>query len=234
VRITTWNIRGGGGVRLGAITERLRAEASDFCLLTEYRTKPGVVLRDHFSDHHQAETDPPLNQNGILAYSKNPLIPIDPTRRTRPRSVHRWLSVHMPETDILVLGLHIPNQSERWNKDEFWKHVCAFAKRNKTARAIILGDLNTGLDADTENERFLHSPQFQNLLNLGWVDSYRAIHGDRREYSWFSPNRGNGYRLDHIFLSPSLAPKLIGANYDHDVRSSRLSDHSLLSVDLAE
>lgn len=234
MRITTWNIRGGGGKRLSAITDRLRAESPDFCLLTEYRTKPGELLRTQLADHHLAESAPPLNQNGLLAYSKNPLSPLASSRRTRPISSHRWLSVQMVTADIQALGVHIPNQSERWNKDDFWKHVCAFAKRNRHQRAIILGDFNTGLDADTENELFAHSPQFQNLLDMGWIDCFRAVHGDRREYTWFSPNGNNGYRLDHCFLSACLAPRLTGATFDHEVRASRLSDHSMLTIELSD
>jgi len=221
-------------VRLAQISERLRAENADFCLLTEYRTKPGASLRQEFSDYHLAETTPPLNQNGILALAKTPLQSHEIHRRSQPRSSHRWLALHMPDIDLLALGVHIPNQNERWNKDEFWKKVGSFAKKHRRDRAIILGDLNTGLDADTENERFLHSPQFQNLLDLGWVDCYRVVHGDRREYSWFSPQRQNGYRIDHIFLSAALAPRIVGARYDHDVRAAKLSDHSLLTVVLSE
>jgi len=234
VRITTWNIRGGGGKRLGAIGDRLVAEESDFCLLTEYRTKPGAALRAQLDGHHLAETIAPLNQNGLLAYSKKPLRSSATAKRSTPRSAHRWLTVYLEEADILALGVHIPNQNERWNKDDFWKHVGAFAKRHRKARAIILGDFNTGLDADTQNERFLHSPQFQALLDMGWIDCYRAVHGDRREYSWYSPNGNNGYRLDHCFLSASLGSRLVNSKFDHEVRAARLSDHSLLTVDLLD
>jgi exodeoxyribonuclease-3 len=219
---------------MGGISDRLLAESADFCLLTEYRTKPGIALRAQLEGHHMAETVTPLNQNGLLAYCKTSLAPSETPKRSTPRSSHRWLTVHLEEADILALGVHIPNQNERWNKDEFWKRVGAFAKRHRKSRAIILGDFNTGLDADTENERFLHSPQFQALLDLGWIDCYRAVHGDRREYSWYSPNGNNGYRLDHCFLSASLESRLAGARFDHDVRTGRLSDHSLLTVDLSD
>jgi exodeoxyribonuclease-3 len=233
LRISTWNIRGGGGQRLSAIADRLRADDADFGVITEYRTRPGALLKEHLTDRHFEETNPPLNQNGILAYSKSPLSFSKTHGRSMPISGHRWLTVRLAEPDILALGIHIPNQNEKWNKDDFWKRVCAFAQKQRHSRAMILGDFNTGLDADTENEKFLHSAQFQRLLNLGWVDCYRAIHGDRREYTWYSPNGNNGYRLDHIFLSSSLAPRLRDAQFDHEVRTLKLSDHSRLTVDLA-
>jgi len=219
---------------MSAITDRLRAESADFCAITEYRSRPGLPLRTEFADYHLAETTPPLNQNGIFALSRSPMLAPETPKRFTPKSSHRWLVVHVAQADMLALCIHIPNQNEKWNKDDFWKHVCGFAKRNKSERSIILGDFNTGLDADTENEKFRHSPQFQKLLDLGWIDCYRAVHGDRREYSWYSPNGNNGYRLDHCFLSAALATRLRAASFDHEVRATRLSDHSLLTVDLVD
>lgn len=217
-----------------AIIDRLRANNADFCAVTEYRTKPGAAFKEYFAEHHFAETIPPLNQNGVLALARHSLSGYETPRRSKPISSHRWLTVHMQDADILALCIHIPNQSERWNKDDFWKRVCSFAKRHRETKAMILGDFNTGLDADTENELFAHSKQFQSLLDMGWIDCYRAVHGDKREYSWYSPNAGNGYRLDHIFLSAALAPRLQAATFDHDVRAAKLSDHSLLTIDLAD
>jgi len=234
MRVATWNIRAGGGKRLKSITDRLLAERCDLCVLTEFRSKPGEYLTEQLIGHHFCVTQPPVNQNGVLAFGRDPLVTLNTNRRSLPISSHRWLCCHHSAAEVIVLGVHIPNQNERWNKDDFWTRLCRFAKKNRAAKAMILGDFNTGLDADTENEKFLHSPQFQSLLDMGWVDCFRAVHGDRREYSWYSPNAGNGYRLDHCFLSPLLAPRLADARFDHDVRTSGLSDHSMLTVELAD
>ncbi len=60
------------------------------------------------------------------------------------------------------------------------------------------------------------------------TDVYRKVHGyNKQDYSWHV-NHGNkaGRRFDHIFASAELNPRL--CFYDHEVRSSRLSDHSAL------
>jgi exodeoxyribonuclease III len=63
-------------------------------------------------------------------------------------------------------------------------------------------------------------------------EAWRTLNGDQREYSWIS-NRHHGFRIDHAFPSPALLPRLIGAKYSHTERQQKISDHSLLIVELA-
>ncbi len=59
-------------------------------------------------------------------------------------------------------------------------------------------------------------------------------HQRARAYSWYSPNGGNGFRLDQAFLSPGLLPRLEQASYIWGGgRNAGLSDHAALLVDLA-
>lgn len=62
----------------------------------------------------------------------------------------------------------------------------------------------------------------------GWRDAFRTLHGyDAPDRSWKASNgTGPGFRLDHILLSPGLAP--IACAYDHDARERGLSDHSAM------
>jgi exodeoxyribonuclease-3 len=75
--------------------------------------------------------------------------------------------------------------------------------------------------------------EFGAFSSSAWVDAWRAVHGDKREYSFVSP-AGNGFRLDHAFLSPSLAPRLLDADYIHATRDRAVSDHSALLVRLSD
>jgi endonuclease/exonuclease/phosphatase family metal-dependent hydrolase len=60
----------------------------------------------------------------------------------------------------------------------------------------------------------------------GWRDAFRAVHGyARRDRSWAMPT-GFGWRLDHIIASPGLEP--VDADYVHEWRTERLSDHSAM------
>jgi exonuclease III len=67
---------------------------------------------------------------------------------------------------------------------------------------------------------------------IGFCDLWRQRYPDGREFSWYN-TRGNGFRIDHAFLSPALAERAGPIDYSHDERTSGLSDHSALLLELA-
>ena len=62
-------------------------------------------------------------------------------------------------------------------------------------------------------------------------DAYRHLHGDKREFTWFS-NAGNGFRIDHFMVSRLLLPRVEACHYDHAPRESKASDHSVMTLEL--
>ena len=73
--------------------------------------------------------------------------------------------------------------------------------------------------------------------NEGWPDTFRHLHGDRREFTWYSPNKGNGFRLDQAFAHKSVLPRVEQVKYvwasDGSSRRDAVSDHAAIVVDLA-
>jgi exodeoxyribonuclease-3 len=79
------------------------------------------------------------------------------------------------------------------------------------------------------------------LLAQGWTDSLRSMHPDaERLYTFWHYIRNRwgrdaGLRLDHILLSPDLAPRLVAADVDRAVRGeANASDHAPVWIELAE
>jgi exodeoxyribonuclease-3 len=70
---------------------------------------------------------------------------------------------------------------------------------------------------------------------LGWVDTYRALHPQGQDYTWWS-NRGAaraknvGWRIDYQLATPSLRDKLRACAI---APTPRFSDHAPYSVDYA-
>lgn len=60
------------------------------------------------------------------------------------------------------------------------------------------------------------------------------MHRDKREFTWHVTNKRKTFpfRLDHAFVSPALASKVSACTYDHTVRETKLSDHSMLLLDI--
>ena len=71
--------------------------------------------------------------------------------------------------------------------------------------------------------------------NGGWVDTYRALHPEGQDYTWWS-NRGAaraknvGWRIDYQLATPSLRDKLVACAI---APSPRFSDHAPYVVDYA-
>lgn len=236
MRLATWNIRAGGGARTDGIASALLAERPDVLVLTEVRPRSSSRLLDLLAEQgyrsllgqvDSAADKLPLNHTCVLS-----LHDMEPVQLPcLPLSTHRWVAAHLPALDLTVLGAHVPNQTEIWNKVDFWQSLEAFTSAFSTERAVLLGDLNTALDEDCEGDPIREAVYLKRLLASGWIDAWRQCNADAREFSWYS-HRANGFRLDHCFVSPALAPLVTCSSLRHDVRLDRLSDHSLLLVEL--
>jgi exodeoxyribonuclease III len=80
---------------------------------------------------------------------------------------------------------------------------------------------------------------FHRLTGQGWIDVLRSLHPEERIYTFWDYfrnawPRNAGLRIDHLLLSPSLAPRLLAAGVDFDVRGwEKASDHAPTWVELA-
>jgi len=68
------------------------------------------------------------------------------------------------------------------------------------------------------------------VLALGWRDSFRMLNQEAEQYTWWSyrsaaRKRNVGWRLDYQIISPGLRP--IKAKIEHE---PIISDHAPLSV----
>ena len=80
---------------------------------------------------------------------------------------------------------------------------------------------------------------FARLVAQGWTDALRTLHPDERIYTFWdyfrnAYGRDAGLRIDHLLLSPALAPRLVAAGVDRDVRGwEKASDHAPTWIELA-
>jgi exodeoxyribonuclease-3 len=80
---------------------------------------------------------------------------------------------------------------------------------------------------------------YAGLLDQGWTDALRSRHPGERIYTFWKYFRGAferdaGLRIDHILLSPDLAPRLVDARVEKRVRAwEKTSDHAPVWIELA-
>lgn len=125
-------------------------------------------------------------------------------------------------------------------------------RRGDGAKIVLVGDLNIApLENDVWSHKQLldvvsHTPVETQGLNrmqeaYGFVDAVRTVvPPSRKLFTWWSYRARDwdlsdrGRRLDHVWLSPALAPALVTAEVRRDARGwESPSDHVPVTVELA-
>jgi exonuclease III len=245
MKLLSWNIQHGGGARLARIVEEIAAYDPDLIAVTEFRTGPGVELRVALVERGWPYFETTVragNQNGIAVFSRTPMR----RRRLCPapaESLARWLDIDLPEYGFGVGVLHIMAAGSGTNvpstvaKNRFWDAVLQAAELRLQEPFLFVGDWNTGAHRLDETGRtFVCAEHFAKLSAMGWIDLWRYHNSGSTEWTWYSKLkggvRGNGFRLDHAFATPSLRPRITSCKYLHGVRETGISDHSLMIVSL--
>ena len=246
MRIVGWNIRAGGGQRAGMIAAQLDDWAPDIVALSEFRATPpsgslAEALAAQGLPYQQAAIDPRQpSRNGLLVASRWPLRVAKVS--AAPMEPCRWLVVQVGASAPFTLGaMHIPNEVTG-RKEPYLSAVERVVRGWRRGPGLLIGDTNSGRPGiDEESPVFgpRYDAWFDALAKHGWTDAFRHLHGNARVYTWYSPNRGNGFRLDQAFVNHRLLPHLRHAGYAwgapadsvSNSRRTALSDHAALILD---
>jgi exonuclease III len=243
IRIVSWNIRAGGGHRAIGIAEQLIAWRTDIACLCEFRATPPsqqivASLADEGLRYQLATTDTNAStENGLLIAARWPISCIDV--QTAPDEPRRWLPVRVVRQSMALCLVHIPNLAtgRKW---AFLSSIASALEGWVHGPALLIGDTNCGWPADDE-ESPVFGPRtaawLDSIEGLGWRDCFRALRAGERFFTWYSPNAGNGFRLDQAFANRELLPSVKHVDYrwgqiTPDGRRDSLSDHAALIIEL--
>ncbi|MSQ20098.1 MAG: hypothetical protein EXR39_11225 [Betaproteobacteria bacterium] len=245
MRLVAWNIRAGGGVRADSIAAQLQRWRIDVAALGEFRgTPPSLRIAEALVDgglSHQSHTINPRApaENRLLLASRWPIERL--TLSGAPSRSGKWIAarVFSPQP-FIAIAVHVPNRvtGTKW---PFHTATLRVARAWANGPALLCGDTNTGrigIDEDVGASGFnaREDKWMCALDNAGWSDAFRHPHGDRREWTWHSPNAGTGYRIDQAFVNTAMIERLTAVKHawGTDGRAARrdaISDHAALIVD---
>ncbi len=256
MRIATYNVNGVNG-RLPVLLRWLGERRPDVVCLQELKAGgekfPEAAIRDAGYDaiwHGQK------SWNGVAVLSRVG-VPVE-TRRGLPDDPDPTQSryIEAAVAGVLVGGLYLPNGNPRPGpkfdyKLRWFEALLAHAVDLLVSGApvVLAGDYNvmpTDLDV-YKPERWvddaLFAPEvralYARLVDQGWTDSLRTLHPDERLYTFWDYfrnawGRDAGLRIDHLLLSPALAPRLKSAQVHREVRDwEKTSDHAPVCIELA-
>jgi len=221
LKILSWNIRQGGGTRTNTISKALQKENAEIVVLSEYRNNDsGIRLRLNllrmgyrFVNVSAAKS----NDNAVAIFSKLPCNHFLYAQADEDYP-HNVVCSEFDAFD--VFGVYLPHKK----KHKLFDFLLEEMPKGKPS--ILVGDYNTGKNhIDQKGNSFWYTDKIVALEKLGYVDAFRHIHNDIKEYSWYS-HQGNGYRYDHTYVHESLLPIVKDCYYLHSWREDGLSDHS--------
>jgi exodeoxyribonuclease-3 len=249
MKIATFNVNG-IGTRLAHLLLWLEKEQPDVACLQELKaTDFAFPVRDIRAMGYEAIWHGQQSWNGVAILARG-VEPIE-TRRGLPGdpgdSHSRYIEAAV--NGVLVGCLYAPNGNPqpgpkfdaklKWFK-RLQRHSQKFLKHE--IPALLAGDYNVApTEADIYPTRSwdkdaLIQPEsraaFASLLAQGWTDAIRTLHPSSPMFTFWDYKRNRwprdaGLRLDHLLLSPSLAPRLLKAGVDRKVRAEQgASDHA--------
>jgi exodeoxyribonuclease-3 len=227
IKITTLNLRHGGSIRVPAITDWLVATDSDVIVCTEFRQgSPGDQLSERLGQAgyvYQFAASQVSALNTVCVFSRPPAQAV--LLDLPAKEQHRLAAVRIGS--LTVAGVYF---SQLKAKLPLFEYLLSCPKE-LLGPAVLIGDINTGLHyVDEVGATFYCADEFRRLSETGWVDAWRLMHGDARDFSWQS-NAGNGFRIDHAFVTSDISRRVTAAVYDHTPRGG-LTDHAALTIQL--
>jgi exodeoxyribonuclease-3 len=249
LKIATWNINGINS-RLDQVLDWSRTNEPDVLCLQETKT-----VDSRFPNRRiQAIGYPYLSFLGEKSYNGVAIIskyPITDLQRNFPRDKEDAPKRLIAATinGVHIVNVYVPHGTQ-FGSDKFtfkldWiKRLRKHCDKNFSLdeRVMLCGDLNVApheLDVWKpslwKDKMHFTKPErdaIQNVKKWGFVDVFRQINDDAREYSWWdyfhhSFEKDRGLRIDHIWASPPLAETCTDCWIDKEPRAlEKPSDHA--------
>jgi exodeoxyribonuclease-3 len=233
--IVTWSIQHGGGstARGQGIIDQLELSDADAIVLTEFRNNSvGARIKAKLSSLGYSVSHPPVPEklNSVVVGSRSPILAAHPLDPTLDDQRHFWV---VALGWIKLCAVYMPLNIK---KLLYWEAVIA-SSRSNDAPDLFIGDFNTGnnrIDLAEGASRFTAAHVFDDFGQGRFKDAWRSLNPEAREYTWFSTQRNNGFRLDHAFASELVFSRVSSCCYLHELRTCGLSDHSAMRVEIAD
>ncbi|WP_313514033.1 exodeoxyribonuclease III [Sphingobacterium sp.] len=256
MKIATYNINGING-RLPVLLRWLKEESPDIVCLQELKApQERFPLKAVKDAGYQAIWHGEKSWNGVAVLSRFEIVEVTRELPGEKEDGHsRYLEVIINQ--VLICCLYLPNGNP-YPGPKFEYKMAWIKRLMKRAKillkmevpVVIIGDFNIiPTDRDvykpekfSENALFRIEVRkaFKQLIGQGWTDSIRLLFKEDGVYTFWdyfrnAYGRNAGLRLDHILLSPKIAPRLLEGGIDRHVRGwEKSSDHAPVWIMLGD
>ena len=235
LKIMSWNVNGIRSViNRGDLQNLITKENPDILCLNETKIDQLTLRKEKieylFNKQYLTYWNEALNKkgySGVAIFSKY-----------KPISVTKGISIYEHDQEgrvitieyeeLVLVSVYVPNSGQnrleyrttKW--DVSFRSYITNLKKTKNKPIIITGDMNVCYQPidlyDAENYGEIppftkgERDNFGLLLKSGFIDSFRFLHKDKVEYSWFGNDKDKlidkGYRLDYFLVDDQTKEKL--------------------------
>ena len=255
MKLATWNVNS-LKVRLEQLLDWIQHEGPDVICLQETKLDdPKFPTGEIEAVGYEVVFSGQKTYNGVAILSRIPHADVSRGIPGFADEQKRVIAATIGE--LRVVDAYIPNgqsvDSEKYRYKLDW--LSAFgtwleAELERHPLLAVVGDFNIAPEPQDvhdpkawEGKVLFSEPErqaFQNLVALGFVDSFRLFEQPEQSYTWWDYRlnafkRGMGLRIDHILLSQTLAQRCRGVTILKDMRAlERPSDHAPVVADIAD
>ena len=251
MKIISWNVNGLRAVYRRNFLDWLgEANAEIVCLQeTKVQTEkipPDLVKPNNYHSYFNSSTVK-KGHAGVAVYTKEkPLTGkynLDLERFDKEGRI-----VQLEYSDFTLINLYLPHggrQKENLKyKLEVYDRLINYLGEIKDKNLILAGDFNVAHEEidlarpkhNLNNIMFTSEErrQIDRIIELGFTDTFRKFHQESGNYTWWpyfanARERNVGWRIDYIFTSETLTPKIKDAFILSNVRGS---DHCPIGIEI--
>ena len=230
IRICFLNISHGSSIlKLKKILKKIIKKNPDLISFSEFRkNKVGVMINQNLLEKgYKYSSFDRVDEEGnhVIVYSKLKFNILENEINLPNQRV-----VKIEYNSYAFLFVHIPGiKNIKYSKKIIWDSLHNFLINTKK-KVVMIGDFNTGLNEDAEGSLFKYNIKLKDLLHTRFIDIWKN-YNKRMEYTWYS-NVGNGFRVDQVITQKGNETDFLNCYYDHSIRSDRLSDHSMVIIEM--
>ena len=186
--------------------------------------------------------------SGTLIYSKVKPISVSYGMGIEKHD-HEGRIITLEFNDFYLVNEYVPNVKRDLSRldyrmiweDDFKKYL---KKLEESKPVVVCGDFNVAhTEMDIKNARanignagftYEERGKFSDLLDAGFIDTFRYFHKDEIKYTWWSymgnARKNNvGWRIDYFITSKKIINKVKGAYIYDDIMGS---DHAPIGLDI--
>ena len=250
MRIISWNVNGLRTVYKKGFAEWLNSANADIICLQEIKIQEEQLPSDlpqskNYCSYFNFAAKKGYSGVSVFAKAK-PLKVVKKLGLERFDSEGRFLRLEYP--GFILINLYMPHggrQKENLSyKLEVYEHLLRHLEKIYDKKVILVGDFNVAhkeidLARPKQNQNNVmftaeERKQIDKIIKLDFADTFREFHQQGGFYTWWpyfanARKRNLGWRIDYVFTSKKITPKLKNAFILNAVKGS---DHCPVGVEV--